>query len=197
MNSVRLLSVDLQHEFALPGGRLFRPRSCVAFLTDVVFPAAKTRRWPLYEIVSDYRDPARTSDEWSCAPGSWAARSLVPQDLLAGRPWVKAAPSPGWTRPGDVSDEPGQARPDPAAFTDWLMRTVGPPDPDRMIVVVGLMLEVCVLSTLQELHYRGYRPKILFEGVDTYSGDLGQKQALFDALFPFWGTPLLWKELVR
>lgn len=47
----------------------------------------------------------------------------------------------------------------------------------------------------QELKYRGYRPKILFEGVDTGSGDLDLKRALFEALFPFWATPVHWKEL--
>lgn len=153
----------------------------------------------MHEIVADYRDPAEPSDEWSCAPGSWAATSLVPRDLLAGEPWVKATPSPAWTRPGggDSSAVPGQARLDSDAFTDWLTRTVGPPDPDQAVVVVGLMLGVCVLSTLQELYYRGYRPKVLFEGVDTYSGDLAQKQAVFDALFPFWATPLRWNELTR
>ncbi len=186
MSSVRLLSVDLQNEFARPGGRLFRPRDCVNFLTDVVFPAAQSRQWPLYEIVSDYRDPAKPPEEWSCVPGSWAGTSLVPRDLLAGEPWVKATPSPAWTHPGDA---------DSAGFSDWLTSTVGSPGPDCEVVVVGLMLEVCVLSTLQELTYRGYRPKILFEGVDTGSGDIEQKKLLFDALFPFWATPIHWNEL--
>ncbi|HVX42362.1 MAG TPA: isochorismatase family protein, partial [Mycobacteriales bacterium] len=198
MSSVRILSVDLQHEFALPGGRLYRPRDCVPFLTDVVFPAARQRDWPISEIISDYRDPPRPAAECSCVPGTWAARSLVPRDQLTGPPWVKAAPSPAWTRPGggDEHAEPGEARLSAAEFTGWLERTVGPPDPARAVVVVGLVLEVCVLSTVQELHYRGYRPRVLLEGVDTGSGDQAQKRALFDALFPFWGEPVRWDELI-
>ena len=52
-----------------------------------------------------------------------------------------------------------------------------------------------VLSTLQELKCRGYRAKVLFEGVDTYSGNEEQKQLLFEALFPFWGQACYWHEL--
>lgn len=195
--SVQLLSVDLQHEFASPGGRLFPPRDCVAFLTDVVFPAARLRRWPVHEIVADYRDPTKPPSGWHCPPGEWAGTSLVPPDLVAGESWVKAAPSPAWTRAGagDPPAEPGPVRPDPHGFTEWLGRAVGPPGAAGAVVVVGLMLEVCVLATLQELTFRGYQPKVLLEGVDTYSGDLAEKQALAEVLFPFWGATLRWEDL--
>jgi nicotinamidase-related amidase len=181
-----LLSVDLQNEFARAGGRLFRPRHCVPFLTDVVFPTAKSRQWPVYEIVSDYRDPAKPLQDCSCVPGTWGAESLVPRDLLAGEPWVKSAPSPAWTQLCGA---------DPSGLSAWLLATLGPPCAELEVVVVGLMLEVCVLSTLQELKYRGYPLKILYDGVDTYSGNPDQKKALFDALFPFWATPVHWDEL--
>jgi nicotinamidase-related amidase len=65
------------------------------------------------------------------------------------------------------------------------------------IIVVGLMFEICVLSTLQELKYRGYRAKVLVEGVDTYSGDREQKQVLCETLFPFWGQAVTWEEVQR
>lgn len=197
MSSVELLSVDLQHEFASPGGGLYRPRSCVPFLTEVVFPAAGAKQWRVHEIVSDYRDPAKPSTDWHCAPGRWAGESLVPRDLLVGQPWVKATPSPAWTRSGagDELADPGSAEPDPHRFTEWLERTIGRPDPERTVVVIGLMLEVCVLSTLQELTFRGYHPSVLLEGVDTYSGDQAEKQDLANALFPFWGTAIRWQQL--
>lgn len=49
---------------------------------------------------------------------------------------------------------------------------------------------------LQELLVRGYRPQVLVEGVDTFNGDLNQKQALSDALFPFWANTIRWDELL-
>ncbi|WP_373288901.1 hypothetical protein [Microlunatus endophyticus] len=121
----------------------------------------------------------------------------MPSDLLVSEPWVKATPSPAWTRSGagDEHVEPGPAEPDPDGFTAWLDRTIGRPDPERTVVVVGLMLEVCVLSTLQELTFRGYRPSVLLEGVDTHSGDQAEKLQLADTLFPFWGTPVRWHQL--
>lgn len=57
------------------------------------------------------------------------------------------------------------------------------------------MLEVCVLSTIQELFYRGYRPHVLLDGVDTFAGTPQQKQQLADGLFPFWATPVTWAKL--
>ena len=194
---VELLSVDLQHEFASPGGGLYRPRGCVPFLTELVFPTARARQWRVHEIVSDYRVPAKPSTQWHCGPGRWAGESLVPRDLLASEPWIKATPSPAWTRSGagDEHAEPGPAEPDPNGFAEWLIQAIGRPDPERTVVVVGLMLGVCVLSTLQELTFRGYRPSVLVEGVDTHSGDEVEKQQLMNSLFPFWGTPVHWQQL--
>lgn len=108
--SVHLLSVDLQNEFASPGGRLYRPRPCVPFLMDVVFPTFHLRGWSIHEIRADYRDPAKPQEEWTCAPGSWAGTSLIPPDLLSTQPWVKATPSPAWTRDGagEADVHPGQ-----------------------------------------------------------------------------------------
>jgi hypothetical protein len=45
----------------------------------------------------------------------------------------------------------GPARRDPDGFSRWLHATIGPPNSRSLIVAVGLMLEVYVLSTLQEL----------------------------------------------
>lgn len=195
--SVHLLCVDLQNEFASPGGRLHRPRPCIPFLMDVVFPTARLRGWSVHEIRADYRDPAKTQEEWTCAPGSWAGTSLIPSDLLSTQPWFKATTSPAWIRHGGGEQDtpPGQARPAPEAFTRWLRAAVGPPRQEAAIVVVGLMLKVCVLSTIQELTYRAYRPHVLLEGVDTFAGTSQQKEHLADGLFPFWATPLTWEKL--
>lgn len=197
--TVHLLIVDLQHEFASPHGRLYRPRACVPFLIDTVFPTAMARSWSIHQVLADYRDPSRPPSAWHCAPGTWAGTSLVPAAAGASRPWYKATPSPAWTRDGagQADASPGPARPDPDGFSQWLHTTVGPSDSRPLIVAVGLMLEVCVLSTLQELSVRGYRPQVLLEGIDTFTGNLQQKQALSDALCPFWGTAIHWDELLE
>ncbi len=91
--------------------------------------------------------------------------------------------------------QPGAPYPAPHAFSEWLSAVIGPPTQKAEIVIVGLMLEICVLATLQELYHRGYRAKVLFEGVDTYAGSVEQKQVLFETLFPFWGQALDWRAL--
>ena len=73
--------------------------------------------------------------------------------------------------------------------------TIGPPSNEEQIILFGVMLEICVLCTLQELRYRGYRTGVLFEGVDTYSGDTAQKRLLCETLFPFWGEAIYWQEI--
>lgn len=65
--TIHLLSVDLQHEFASPQGRLYRPRACVPFLLDTVIPTAMASGWPIHQILADYRDPSRGPDTWHCA----------------------------------------------------------------------------------------------------------------------------------
>ena len=110
---------------------------------------------------------------------------------------MKAEPSPAWIRAGAGQAEqlPGVPYPAPDAFSAWLTTTIGSPTPEHDIVLVGLMLEICVLSTLQELYYRGYRVKVLFEGVDTYLGNVEQKRLLFEMLFPFWGQAIFWHDM--
>lgn len=197
--TVHVLSVDLQHEFASPQGRLYRRRDCVPFLLETVFPTAMARQWPIHQILADYRDPSRPASTWHCAPGTWAGTSLLPVAAGASRPWYKAAPSPAWTRDGAgrVDAAPGPAQPDPDGFSRWLHAAIGPAGSGSLIVVVGLILEVCVLSTLQELSLRGYRAHVLLDGVDTFTGDVLQKQALCDALFPFWGIAINWDDLLE
>lgn len=58
-----------------------------------------------------------------------------------------------------------------------------------------LSFEMNSFRTLQELHYRGYYTRGLFEGVDTYSGSVEHKQQLFQTLFPFWGRTIFWDEI--
>lgn len=104
--------------------------------------------------------------------------------------------SPTWVRDGGGHEDllPGPARPDPLGFTDWLSATIGPPSHERPVVLVGLMLEVCVLATLTELSLRGYPTRVLIEGVDTADGDQRRKRELLSTLASFWGPPVTWNE---
>ena len=195
--ALHILSVDLQNEFAVEGGALYRPRPCVPFIRDTFLPFVRARGYTIAEIISDYRITAPAVGTPTCVPGQWGYQSIIPTDVKHPCVWVKAEPSPGWTRAGagQADQRPGVPYPDPNAFSAWLTATIGAPAADQAIILVGLMLEICVLSTLQELKYRGYRVKVLFEGVDTYTGTEEHKQLLVATLFPFWGQAITWQDL--
>ena len=194
--ALHILSVDFQNEFAAEGGALYSSRPSVPFICDTLVPFVRARGHTIAEIVSDYRS-SEPGGSPSCVPGQWSYQSLIPADVKRPNRWVKAMPSPSWVREGggQADQTPGVPYPDPDAFTAWLTATVGEPAEDQTVVLIGLMLEICVLSTLQELKYRGYEVKVLFEGTDTYAGTEEQKRQLFGALFPFWGEGVTWQEL--
>lgn len=194
--AIHIVSVDLQNDFCTEGGVLYRPRSCVPFITEMLLPFVRERGYIFAEIVSDYRTTEPRTRPSTCVPGQWGYQSLIPADVNHPSVWVKAAPSPAWTRAGAGQENqlPGQSYPAPDAFSAWLKTVIGAPSVDQEIVLVGVMLEICVLSTLQELKYRGYQVKVLFEGVDTHSGSVEQKQSLFGAFFPFRGQAFSWAE---
>lgn len=190
---MRLLSVDFQNDFVSPGGVHYQGQPCVGFVTDTVVPFARANGVAVAEIVSDYRGPGGPT----CVPGQWGYESAIPADVKPFAPWVKASIAPTWVRDGGgLADAvPGPERPDPLGFTAWLHATIGPPDSDEPIVLVGLVLEVCVLATLIDLRLRGYPAVVLTEGVDTYDGDQLRKQSFLDTLGGFWGQPTTWSQL--
>ncbi len=194
---MHIVSVDLQNDFCTEGGVLYRPRPCVPFIIDRLIPFVRERGYRIAEIISDYRATEPKTGTSTCVPGQWGYQSLVPAEVKHPSVWVKAAPSPGWTRAGAGQENqlPGQPYPAPDAFSAWLAAVIGAPSADQEIILVGLMLEICVLSTLQELKYRGYQVKVLCEGVDTYSGSAEQKSMLFGILFPFWGQAFSWAQM--
>jgi nicotinamidase-related amidase len=193
---MRLLSVDFQNDFISPGGVHYNGQPCVDFVTDTVVPYARAHGLPVAEIVSDYRSPGRNDAAATCAPGRWGYESGIPADLVPAPRWVKASIAPTWVRDGGGRADavPGPARLDPHGFTDWLESTLGPPAAAEPVVLVGLMLEVCVLATLIEVHLRGYPITVLFEGVDTADGDQQRKTAFLSTLSGYWGPPLTWQQ---
>ncbi|MEQ7011065.1 hypothetical protein ABN028_33290 [Actinopolymorpha sp. B17G11] len=193
---MRLISVDFQHDFASPGGVHYGGQSCVEFVTDTVVPFARTHGVAVAEIVSDYRSPGGDDADATCVPGQWGYVSVIPADVKPAAPWVKGSIAPTWVRDGGgrAAAVPGPARPDPAGFAAWLDSAIGPPDPSEPVVIMGLVLEVCVLASLIEIRLRGYPAVVLIEGVDTSDGDQPRKHEFLDTLAGFWGHPMTWAQ---
>jgi nicotinamidase-related amidase len=194
---VRLLSVDFQHDFVSPGGVHYRGQPCVEFVTGTVVPFARAHGVGLAEIVSDYRSPGgEDADAATCVPGQWGYESAIPVDVKPVAPWVKASIAPTWVRDGGgrADTVPGPVRSDPTGFASWLDVAIGPPDRSEPVVIMGLVLEVCVLATLIEIRLRGYPAVVLIEGVDTYDGDQNRKLEFLDTLAGFWGSPVTWTD---
>lgn len=191
---MKLLSVDFQRDYTSEGGRGYQYRPCVAFLKEVFFPFLRSKGITIAEIVSDYRLP-RPGDEFECCvPGTAGYMSDVPADIKWAGNWIKCMNSPDWTRDhaGEQSSSPGLPRPDPIAFTNWLLRTIGPPP--AAVTLIGLTLDCCVMATAMALAHRAYKVSYLAEGVDAYSGSAEEKKMLFGSAASNWGKPLFWSE---
>lgn len=194
---MKIISVDFQKEFSAEGGRGYISRPCIPFIKNVFIPFVRNQGFKIAEIISDYRLPHPGSEFHACVPGTWGYESEIPADVKCENVWVKALSSPAWVREhGGVPDhEPGLPYPDPHAFSVWLKETVGLPTENSEIVLIGLTIDCCVLSVLEELRYRGYTASALYEGVDTYSGDAGEKDFLMNKVVPYWGKAVSWERI--
>lgn len=173
------------------------PRPCIPFIKDVLVPFVRERGFKIAEIISDYRLPRQGSSFHACVPGTEGYESEIPPDVKYQSVWVKALSSPGWIREhgGAADKEPGPPYPDPEGLSRWLAQSVGTPADASEIILIGLTIDCCVLSALEELRYRGYQASVLREGVDTYSGDAEEKDFLMKKVVPYWGKPVGWDEL--
>ena len=119
---MQIISVDLQNEFCTEGGALYRPRACVPFISEILLPFVRERGYRIAEIISDYRAAEPEISPSTCVPGQWGYQSLIPSDAKHPSVWVKAEPSPAWTRigAGQADQRPGQPYPAPDAFSAWL-----------------------------------------------------------------------------
>ena len=103
----RFLSVDLQNDFAVEGGKHYSPKPSIAFLKETLFPFLKNKSIKISEIVSDYRQPRPGDLDESCVPDTWGYESVVPKELVKAR-WIKCMNSPIWVR--DNIGNPGEHR---------------------------------------------------------------------------------------
>lgn len=182
------IAVDIQNEF-------ISGKPCITFIKEVFFPFLKEKNIKVNEIISDYRQPRPGDAGDGCHPGTWEYESIIPNDLRKSL-WVKSMNSPIWIREniGEKEKEPGIPYPDSEKFKKWLEENIGSPT-EVIPVIFGLTIDCCVLSTTQELRWRGYEPIIIKEAVDHASGKEEDKQAVLEkSALRWWARSMSWEE---
>jgi len=190
------IAVDIQNEFASEGGRYYTPKKSVKFLKHTLFPFFEKNNMRISEIISDYRSPRPGGRESCCRPGEWGYESLIPSGLKKNPVWIKCMHSPVWIRKKAEykKGKPGMPAQNPQKFTEWLLKTAGGPD-SVIPVVIGLTIDCCVLSTVQELSWRGYNPVVLKEGVDADTGKTADRDRVLGLVIKNWAKVMSWGEL--
>lgn len=189
------IAVDLQNDFTSEGGLHYTPKASISFLKNTLFPYFQEKNIKINEIISDYRQPRPGDRDESCKPEEWGGESIVPRDIIKSV-WFKTMNSPIWVREniGNPDKEPGLPYQDAKGFGQWLEDNIGKPG-KATPVLFGLTIDCCVLSTLQELSWRGYYPMVLKEGVDHYSGKLEDRDKILETPVPNWAEVISWEEL--
>jgi nicotinamidase-related amidase len=199
MKYKNFICIDLQNDFTTKGGLAFKVRPCIDFIKETLIPYFKQNSLQAVEIVSDYRQPRPGDRGDCCQPGEWGYESIIPFEIKRKPIWVKCMNSPIWVREniGDSNKTPGIPYQDGSLFQRWLDTNVGEMNKEVDVVLFGLTIDCCVLSTAQELNWRGYQVHILKEAVDAYSGSITEKDMILS------NTPLLnwvdvisWKDLI-
>lgn len=178
MDSIKIISVDFQKDFTARDGFAYKPRASVDFIKNILIPFLKQNNIKIAEIISDYREIPLSSRGFFCQPGTIGYESEIPDDVKLKDAWIKCQHSPIWTREniGIADKNPGKPYPDPEKFEKWLKSTVGEPQKNSFIILIGLTVNCCILSLAQELFFRGYAVKILGEATDDYLGNLENKK---------------------
>lgn len=199
MKKIQLLSVDMQRDFLVEGGKHFHKHSNIEFISNTLIPFCEKNAIKIAEIISDYRQPRSGDRDDSCNPGTIGYESEIPDNVKLNPVWIKCMNSPIWIRTGigDSNSKAGIPYEDSKAFGEWLDNVIGKNDKVD-IVLFGLTIDCCVLCTAQELSMRGYRVSVLKEGVDTYFGNrLEKDEILTGSVLRNWSTVINWKSLKR
>ncbi len=191
---IQVITVDLQNEFASKGGKCWRQRPSVDFLKQIFFPFLEERKMQIHEIISDYRQPRQGDRGDCCYPGTWGYQSIIP-DKLRKSLWIKSMNSPVWVRKGlGKPGFSGLPYPDHQAFETWLKKNIG--KPERVVpLLIGLTIDCCVLSTLQELSWLGYAPVVLRQGVDHRTGRIEDRDQILESPVSNWARVVEWGKL--
>lgn len=168
------------------------------FLNKTLFPYLRKKKLKVNEIISDYRQPRPADGGDGCHPGEWGYKSLIPDDLRKSQ-WIKCMNSPIWIRKniGKKEKKPGLPYPDSKKFGKWLDKNIG--NPGKVTpVIFGLTIDCCVLSTIQEFRWRGYKPIVIREAVDHSSGKVADKNAVLEkTAIRWWAKVVYWKDFVH
>jgi nicotinamidase-related amidase len=199
MKKLQIISVDLQHDFTVKGGICYEERPSVNFVKETLLPFLAEKDIKIAEIISDYRQPrpGDRGDSRACNPGTWGYESEIPETSRFPEQWIKCMNNPIWIREniGDPNKEPGLPYEDPLQFGNWLKEFTKDPE-ETDIILIGLTLDCCVLSTAQELSMRGYRVHVLEEGVDSFSGKQDEKQQILHGpILRNWVKVIGWNKL--
>jgi nicotinamidase-related amidase len=194
----KIISIDFQKDFTAKGGICYKPRPSVEFVKNTLVPSLIRNKIKIAEIISDYRQP-RPGDRGNCCrPGEWGYQSEIEENAKVQPVWIKCMNSPIWVRKngGNAKKKPGLPYQDPEEFTKWLNTVIGKPEKTKEIILIGLTLDCCILSAAQELNWRGYDVKVLFEATDPYSGDQEEKNLINKIKYPLfnWADVITWKQ---
>lgn len=189
------IAVDIQNDFASEGGLFYTSKPSVKFLKETLFPFLKEKGMKINNIISDYRAFRPGYKKEACVPGTWGYETLVPKELTK-ITRIKSMNSPLWVREniGEARKKAGPPYQDPKGFNDWLDKNVGNPE-EVIPILIGLTIDCCVLSTAQEVSWRGYKSLILKEGVDHATGKIEDRDKVLDSTAFNWGKAVSWEEL--
>jgi hypothetical protein len=185
------LSVDLQREFTEKSGKFTIFGEYRDFITSVFVPYLSLKEEKVLQIISDYRLPRLNGSCSYCIPGTDGYGSILHPKIVKST-WVKASRNPVWIRRNSLPLQLPQAHPD--LFSDWLENEC---PLDKTVVLLGVALECCVFTTIQELYFRGYKIYVLSEAVECTDGTQDSKHFFFDKILPLWGEVVHWEDLLK
>ncbi len=196
------LCVDFQKDFSSEGGIKYNNKQerikTKQFILNTLIPLFRLYKIKISEIISDDRLPRACENIAYCVPGTWGYESEIPSDVKLPNAWVKAMYSPEWIRDNiGIAEKPtSEPYQDPHAFSTWLNNTIGNPKDSGQIILFGLTVDCCVLYTALQLHFRGYKVRILSEAVDTADSLLETKQTVLNSpIIRKLAQPISWEEL--
>lgn len=175
---IEFIAVDFQKDFTLPNRACYVKGDSIDFIKKTLVPYLVDKKIKVHEIISDYRLPRLKSKGKCCNPNDDGFESDLPVSVKHENPWLKCMHSPLWTRKniGLSGVRPGTPYQDPALFDQWLKEHIGVPTGDKLVVLFGLTMEICVLSVAQELYFRGYRVVVVYECTDPMNERLKYKE---------------------